>query len=114
MIIVPTHKRHKSSFKHSKTINVFTSGRVIITLQIHRTKKSFLKGFKWPVQNGPSIPEEQQDLRYPAATLNEKGCLPLWGGDALTHYAGFLFAAVFSLAKFPLKVNLQMKNSKMK
>jgi hypothetical protein len=25
----------------------------------------------------------QQDLRYPAARRNEKGCLQVWGGDAL-------------------------------
>jgi hypothetical protein len=26
----------------------------------------------------------QQYSRYPAAKFNEKGCLQLWGGDALT------------------------------
>jgi hypothetical protein len=26
----------------------------------------------------------QQDSRYPAARFNEKGCLKVWGGDALT------------------------------
>ncbi len=26
----------------------------------------------------------QQDLRYSAARFNEKGCLEVWGGDALT------------------------------
>jgi hypothetical protein len=57
---VPTHKRHKSSFKHSKTIYVFTSGRVIITLQIHSRKQAFYRGLKWPVQNGPSIPESSR------------------------------------------------------
>jgi hypothetical protein len=35
MITVPTHKRHESPFKHSKTIYVFTSGPVIVTVQIH-------------------------------------------------------------------------------
>jgi hypothetical protein len=35
MITVPTHKYHKSTFKHSKTICVFTSERVIVTVQIH-------------------------------------------------------------------------------
>jgi hypothetical protein len=25
----------------------------------------------------------QQDLPYPAARFNEKGCLLVWGGDAL-------------------------------
>jgi len=27
----------------------------------------------------------QQDSRYRGARLNEKGCLPVWGGDALTN-----------------------------
>ncbi len=45
MITVPTHKHHKSPFKHSKTIYVFTSGRVIVTVEIHRRKK-LLKGVK--------------------------------------------------------------------
>jgi hypothetical protein len=35
MITVPTHKRRKSLYTHSKIIYVFTSGRVIITVQIH-------------------------------------------------------------------------------
>ncbi len=51
MITVPTHERHKSSFKHSNTIYVLTSGRVIVTVQIHSRKK-ILKGLKWPLQNG--------------------------------------------------------------
>jgi hypothetical protein len=34
---------------------------------------------KWTINTG-----EQQDLRYPAAArYNEKGRLPVWGGDAL-------------------------------
>jgi hypothetical protein len=46
---------------------------------------------KWPPQNGPLIPEEQQDLHYPpAARLNEKGCLPVWGGDALSLQVWFI------------------------
>jgi len=45
MITVPTHKHHKSPFKHSKTIYVFTSGRVIVTVEIDRRKK-ILKGVK--------------------------------------------------------------------
>ncbi len=32
MITVPTHKRHKSPHKHSMTIYVFTSERVIVTV----------------------------------------------------------------------------------
>jgi hypothetical protein len=35
---------------------------------------------KWTI-NTP----EQQDLHYPAARFNEKGCLPEWGGDALSY-----------------------------
>jgi hypothetical protein len=41
MITVPTHKRHKRPFKHLKTIYVFTSGPVIVTVQIHG---SFIRG----------------------------------------------------------------------
>jgi len=33
---------------------------------------------KWMINTG-----EQHDLRYPNARFNEKGCLPVWGGDAL-------------------------------
>jgi len=29
-----------------------------------------------------------QDLRYPVARFNEKGCLLVWGGDALMLYFG--------------------------
>jgi hypothetical protein len=43
MITLPTHKRHKSPIKHSKTIYVFTSGPVIVILQIH-SKKRFFRG----------------------------------------------------------------------
>jgi hypothetical protein len=35
MITVPSYKRHKSPFKHSKTIYVLTSGPVMATVQIH-------------------------------------------------------------------------------
>jgi hypothetical protein len=27
--------------------------------------------------------EEEHELRYPAARFNEKGCLQVWGGNAL-------------------------------
>jgi len=40
MIIVPTHKRRKIFYIHSKTIYVFTSGQVIIIVQIH-SKNNF-------------------------------------------------------------------------
>jgi hypothetical protein len=36
MITVPTHKRQKSPFKHSKTIYGFTSEPVLVTVQIHK------------------------------------------------------------------------------
>jgi hypothetical protein len=45
MIIVPTCNPNKSPFKHSKTIYVFTSGPVLVTVQIHSREK-FLKGLK--------------------------------------------------------------------
>jgi hypothetical protein len=37
MITVPIHKRHKIPLKQSKTIYIFSSGRVIV--QIHSRKK---------------------------------------------------------------------------
>jgi hypothetical protein len=43
MIAVPIQS-DKSPFKHSKTIYVFTSGPVIVTVQIHSRKKSFSMG----------------------------------------------------------------------
>jgi hypothetical protein len=74
MITVPTHKRHKSPFKDPKTIYVFTSGRVIVNVQIHSRKK-ILEGLKWPLENRH---------QYRSATgFNEKGCLQACGGDAL-------------------------------
>jgi hypothetical protein len=33
IMIIPTHKRHKSSFKHSKIICVFISWQVIVIVQ---------------------------------------------------------------------------------
>ncbi len=36
---------------------------------------------KWTINTGE---QQQHDLRYPAARFNEKGCLLVWGGDALT------------------------------
>jgi hypothetical protein len=50
MITVPIHKCHKIPLKYSKTIYVFTSGCVIVAVQIHSRKK-FLKGLKWSLQN---------------------------------------------------------------
>jgi len=34
---------------------------------------------KWTINTG----EQQQDLCYRAARFNEKGLLPVWGGDPL-------------------------------
>ncbi len=90
MIIVPTRKRHKSPFKHSKTIYVFTSGRAIITGHIHSREK-LLNGLKWSLQNGPSISESirricsmLESIRicpHPAARfLMKREHLPVWGG----------------------------------
>jgi len=39
LITVPTHKRHKRPFKYSTIIYIFTSGRVIVTVQIQSGKK---------------------------------------------------------------------------
>jgi hypothetical protein len=77
MITVPTHKLHKSPFKDSKTIYVFTSVWVIVTLHIHSRKK-LLKRVKMPTAKWTINTEEKQDLRYPAARFNEKGRLLVW------------------------------------
>jgi hypothetical protein len=83
MITVPTHKRHKTPSEHSKTIYVFTSGRVIVIVQIHSTKKDFewvkMATAKMDINNSGA----QQDSRFLAARFNEKACLQVWGGDAL-------------------------------
>jgi hypothetical protein len=66
-----------------------------VTVQIHCRKKAF-KGVKmttakWSIniigeqqELRYQIIGEQQELRYLAARFNEKGCLPVRGGDALT------------------------------
>jgi hypothetical protein len=51
------------------TIYVLTSGRVIVSVQIHNAEKKALKGVKmttakWTINTGA-----QQDLRYPAAKI---------------------------------------------
>jgi hypothetical protein len=78
MITVTTHKCHKSPFKHSKTIYVFTSGRVIVNVQIHTRKKLF-KGVKMTAAKWTINTRGQQDLRYHPARFNGKGCLLVWG-----------------------------------
>ncbi len=81
MITVPTHKCHKKVLLNTqKTIYVFTSGRVIVTVEIHNSRTKAFKGVKmttakWTISTG----EQQQNLCYPAARFNEKGCLLVWG-----------------------------------
>jgi len=70
-----------TTFKHSKTNNVFTSGRrrVIVTVQIHSTKK-LLKGLKWPLQNGPLIiPETTRICSILLQYLMKRSVCGLWG-----------------------------------
>ncbi len=81
MITAPTHKRHKSPFKHSKTIYVFTSVWAIVTLHVHGGRK-LLKGVKMTTAKWTTNTGEKQDLRYPAERFNEKGRLLVWGGHA--------------------------------
>jgi hypothetical protein len=78
MITVPTHKRRKSRLKHAKTIYVFTSGWVLVTFQIHSRKK-FLKGLKWPLQNGPLIQESSKICAILLQDLMKKGVVPCVG-----------------------------------
>jgi hypothetical protein len=58
MITVPTHKRHKSPFKHWKTIYVFTSRAVIVNVQFHSTKK-VLKGLNDHCKNDVNTGAQQ-------------------------------------------------------
>ncbi len=75
IITLPTHQRHKSPLKHSKTIYVFTSGRVLVTVQIH-SRKQFLKGLKWPLQYGPLVPESSKICAILLQDLMKRGdCL---------------------------------------
>jgi hypothetical protein len=67
MITVPIHKRHKIPFKHLKTIYVFTSGRVTVTVQIHSRKKDF-KGLKMSSAKWTSI---QDSSRIHAVLLQD-------------------------------------------
>ncbi len=60
MITAPTHKRRKSPYKHSKTISVFTSGQVIITVQIH--SKNCFSRIKMTTARWTINTEGQQDL----------------------------------------------------
>jgi len=107
MIIVPTHKCHKSPFKHSKTIYVFTFGRVawwfselleenkkiflFLLAFFHIYMKKDLEAFsksileKYDHCKVVHNTRKQHDLHYLVARFNEKGCLPVWDGDALSH-----------------------------
>ncbi len=98
MITLPTHKCHKSPFKHSKTIYVLTFGRVIITFQIHSRKK-LLKGLKWPLQNGPSLLETSRIWPILLQGLMKRGVCQCGVADALTYYCQI----VFSLAELVIK-----------
>jgi hypothetical protein len=58
MITVPTHKRQNSKMSLqslSKTIYVFTSGQVIVTVQI-LSRNHLFKGLKMTTAHGPSTP----------------------------------------------------------
>jgi hypothetical protein len=83
MITIPTHKCHKSPFKHSKTFSGFTSGRrVIVTVQIH-SRKNLLKGLKRPLQNGPLMPESSRIGTILLQDPTKRGVCHCGGGDAL-------------------------------
>jgi hypothetical protein len=62
----------------------FTSGGVIVSVQIHSRKK-LLKGLEWPLQKWTSVQEHSTIHAILPARLNEKkrGCLLVWCGDAL-------------------------------
>jgi hypothetical protein len=82
MITVPTYKRHKRPFKHSKTIYVFTSGRVIITVRIH-SRKNDLKRVKMATAKWTSIQEHSTIHAILLQDLIKRGVCTVWGGDAL-------------------------------
>jgi hypothetical protein len=84
MITVPTHKHQKIPFKHSKTIYVFTSGRVIVIVQIQSRKKKRFKGLKWPLQKEPSILESSRICPILLQDLMKRGVCECGGGDALS------------------------------
>jgi hypothetical protein len=81
MIAVPNHKRHKSPFKLSKSIYVFTSRLVIVNVQIY-SRKTVFKAVNDVCKNDINK-GEQQVLLYRVARFNENGCLQPCGGDAL-------------------------------
>jgi ATP/ADP translocase len=72
MITVSTHKRHRSPFKHSKTIYVFTSGQVIVTVQIHSKQKAF-KEVKMTTAKWTIITREQRICTILLQDLMKRG-----------------------------------------
>ncbi len=72
MITVPTHKRHRSPFKLSKSIYVFTSGPVIVTVQIYGRKK-VLKGVKMTTAKTTSIEESSRICTIVLQDLMKRG-----------------------------------------
>ncbi len=68
----PTHKRHKSPVTHSKTIYVFTSGPVIVTLHIYSRKKH-IEGVKMPSAKSLSIQERSRIYPIVLQDLMKRG-----------------------------------------
>jgi hypothetical protein len=103
MITVPTHKHQKIPFKHSKTIYVFTSGRVIVIVQIQSRKKKRFKGLKWPLQKEPSILESSRICPILLQDLMKRGVCRRCGGDA--RRAGARIKPKFPPLRSTLKIN---------
>ncbi len=81
MITVPTHKHHKSPFKHPKTIYVFISGPLIVTVQIHSRKK-ILQGWKMTTAKSTSIQECSRIRPILLEDLMKRSSLQACGGAA--------------------------------
>jgi len=77
MITVATHKHHKSPSKHSKTTYVFTSGRVIVTVQIQSRKDGF-KGAKMTTAKWTSIEEPSRIYPIVLQDLSKRGVCRCW------------------------------------
>jgi hypothetical protein len=71
MITVPTHKRHKSPFKHPKTIYIFTCGPVIVNVQIHSRKR--FGGVKMTTAKSTSIQERSRIYAILLQDLMKRG-----------------------------------------
>jgi len=73
MINVPTHKHHNNPLNTQRPfMSLHLDEYLIVTVQVHSIKKLF-KGVKMTTAKWTINTREQQDLRYPAARLNEKG-----------------------------------------